>query len=75
MLYSFKILALICSAGVSPSACDANNARDVALSTPVANEIMCLSEAPMFVGSLSNYQGLAPGEFIKVVCDRRPLRS
>jgi hypothetical protein len=73
MLYSFKVLALICSAGISASDCDANNARDVALSTPVANEIMCSTEAPKFAASLSNYRGLAKGEFIKLVCDRRPL--
>lgn len=71
MLYSFKILAIICVAGMSRSDCDANNARDVALSAPVANEIMCSTEAPMFAASLSNYRGLAEGEFIKLVCDRR----
>lgn len=73
MLYSFKILALICIAGTAPSDCDANNARDVALSTPVSNELMCSTEAPMFAASLSNYRGLANGEFIKLVCDRRKL--
>ena len=69
----FKIVAMICMAGVQPQDCGPKpgHSRDVAIIGDVPNEIMCNIEAQWSVGRIATFQNLAPGEFIKTICVRR----
>lgn len=69
----FKIVAMICVAGMSPSDCgpEPGYSRAVAVIGEVSSEIGCGVQFQQDLGKLANFQDLAPGEFVKTMCVRQ----
>ena len=69
---TFNIVAMICVAGMSPADCGPQPgfSRDIAIIGRVSNEIECASKSEQVLESVSTFQNLAEGEFIKIMCVR-----
>ena len=64
----FSVYILLCTASVSPSDCNKDNAVDIALGPEVSNEIMCGLEAQeMFARTAIRPKD---GEYLKITCTR-----
>lgn len=66
----FKIVAMICVAGMSHSECSPapGYSRDVAIIGQVSNELWCGIEAQQDLPKSAQFRNLAPGEFVKIMC-------
>ncbi len=69
---TFNIVAMICVAGMAPQDCSPmpGYSRDKVIIGKVSNEIECLRQSEQVLGSVSTFQNLAEGEFIKIMCVR-----
>jgi hypothetical protein len=61
-----SVVALLCAAGIAPADCTQDNAIDVIAMGRSANELSCMQDSMMTLGSLAVQAG--PNEYWKVVC-------
>lgn len=71
---TFQIIAMICVAGMAPQDCSPlpGYSRDVAIIGEVQNEITCGIEAQQDLAKNAPFRNLADGEFVKIMCVRKP---
>ena len=67
----FSILALVCTLGQDPAACQPATARDVMKLGEERTELACLRQAQMSAGGIETLRRLAADEWIKLACRRR----
>jgi hypothetical protein len=65
---------MICVAGMAPQDCSPlpGYSRDVAIIGEVQNEITCGIEAQQDLAKNAPFRNLADGEFVKIMCVRKP---
>lgn len=68
----FTPIILVCLGGQSRDECQPPTAEMVITGEPSGNEIMCNKYSQMQLAGTSIGRGLRDGEWIKIMCDRKP---
>lgn len=66
----FKVILLVCAAGIAPRDCQFNNAIDVISGPDAGNEIACGLQSQAYFAGTALGRSLREDEYLKIVCRR-----
>ena len=69
----FKVLILVCAAGMAPRDCQAHNALEVVQGPEARNEIACALQSQAYFAQTALGRNLRPGEYVKIRCRRTAI--
>ena len=69
----FKVLILVCAAGMAPRDCQVNNALQVVQGPEARNEIACALQSQAYFAQTALGRDLRPGEYVKIRCRRTTI--